>query len=335
MKRDARKNKYIEYDYEAAYTEQIEKLEQDQIERLIRKGYVIYATKEIRSGSQLEVEIYPEFTREQKKEIPQAALEKRRARQKNLNERNSRKACERLINTNFGDGDIWATLTYDKDNVPESMEEATKDIQNYIKRLNYARRKQGLDNVAFVRVVENNEGSGRWHHHLILRGDMSMDLVEDTWKKASRNTVRRIKSDDDGITGMAIYITKEKKAAGQKKWASSKGLKKPETTKNHYKFKNKNVKGMVRDRDSIKPELLKWYGDKYEYSHAEVRYNDVNGRFYINARLHRQPERTGKWKTGRKNRAGGRGGGSRTARQRKREEDGSAGGSSGRRSRSR
>ena len=290
MKRKARKNKYIEYDYEAAYTEQIEKLEQDQIERLIRKGHVIYATKEIRSGGQLEVEIYPEFTREQKKEIPPSALEKRRERQKNLNERNSRKACERLINTNFGDGDIWATLTYDKDHVPETMEEATRDIQNYIKRLNYARAKQGLDNVAFVRVVENNEGKGHWHHHLILRGDMSMDLVEDTWKKASRNTVRRIKSDDDGITGMAIYITKEKKAAGQKKWASSKGLKKPEISKNHYKFRNRTIKDMVRDRDSIKPELLKRYGDKYEYAHAEVRYNDFNGRFYISARLHMKRE---------------------------------------------
>lgn len=288
MKRRRRKSKYIEYDYEAAYNKQVALLEADQIERLIKSGHVVYATKEIRSGSQLEVEIYPEFTREQKNEIPRAALEARRNAQKNLNEKNSRKKCERTINCNFGDGDIWCTLTYDPENVPEDIDRATKDITNYIKRLNRARKKLGLENTKYVRVIENNEGNGHWHHHLILSGDMSLDLVEDTWKLGGRNHTRRLKTDDDGLTGMASYITKEKKQPGQKKWAASKGLKKPEESKNHYKFKNRIVKEMVRDRDNIEPAMLKWFGSEYEFSHAEVRCNEVNGRFYISARLHRK-----------------------------------------------
>ena len=172
-----------------------------------------------------------------------------------------------------------------------------KNMQNYIRRLNYQRKKRGLKNARYVYTTEGTQ-EGRFHHHIVMDGDIDMDTVEELWIKGRRNQVRRLDKDEDGLTGMAKYITKEKKKKSQKKWTPSKGLKKPEEKVNHYKF-------------------------------------NVNGRFYINARLHRQPERTGKWKTGRKNRAGGRGGGSRTARQRKREEDGSAGGSSGRRSRSR
>lgn len=276
---------YIDYDYEAAYTEQIEKLEADQIQRLIRSGHSVYATKEIRSGDQLEVEIYPEFTKEQRHLIPKAALEKRQRAQRNLDEKNSRKACERKINANFGDKDIWATLTYDEDKHPESMAEATRDIENYLRRLNYARKKLGLGKVDYIRVVEEG-GNGHWHHHLILRGDMSMDLVEEVWKKGGRNHTRRIQRDDDGLTGMAKYITKEKKNPGQKKWACSKGLKEPEITKNHYKFRKKAVDQMARDRDQIEPMMLTRYGDQYEYARAEVRYNEFNGRIYIAARLH-------------------------------------------------
>lgn len=285
MSRKRRKTRYIDYDYEAAYTEQIEKLEEDQIQRLIRRGYVIYATKEIRAGDQLEVEIYPEFTRQQKNLIPKAALEKRRRAQKNLDEKNSRKACERKINANFGDGDIWVTLTYDPDKRPETMEEATRDIENYLRRLNYQRKKLGLGKVDYVRVVE--EGSnGHWHHHLVLRGDMSMDLVEEVWKKGGRNHTRRIQRDDDGLTGMATYITKEKKKPGQKKWACSKGLKEPEISKNHYKFRKKAVDQMIRDQGQVEPLMMQRYGDKYEYSRSEVKYNEFNGRCYIAVRMH-------------------------------------------------
>ena len=302
--RKRRKKAVIEYDYEAAYNKALEDLEEDQVQRILQgsRKATVYATKEIRAGDQLEVEIYPEFVRGQQAEIPPTAAqkEKHRKAQWNLNEKNSRKQCERVINANFGDRDIWATFTYTDADMPATMEEALKNMQNYIRR------------------------------------DIDMDTVEELWIKGRRNQVRRLDKDEDGLTGMAKYITKEKKKKSQKKWTPSKGLKKPEEKLNHYKFKAKDVREMAADSSCIRDKMARWYGQQgYTFAKAEVRYNDVNGRFYINARLHRQPERTGKWKTGRKNRAGGRGGGSRTARQRRREEDGSAGGSSGRRSRSR
>lgn len=293
MKRSKR-NRYIEYDYEAAYNEQIEKLEEDQIKRYLKNGGSVYATKEIYAGDQLEVEIYPEFTREQKDEIPSEALKRRtREAKRNLNEKNSRKECERKVNANFGDHDIWATLTYDDDHLPETFEQAQRDIRNYIRRLNDKRKKLGLNNTAFVRVIEgdaDNPETDRLHHHIILSGDISLELVEDTWNGGGRNTVRRCVSDEAGLTGLAKYITKENKKKGQKKWTCSKGLKDPEIHKNHYKFKKRTIEQMIRDRDQIKPELLKRYGDKYEFNNGDVRYNKFNGKFYISARLHLKPE---------------------------------------------
>lgn len=283
---------YIPYDYEAAYTDQLDKLsEQEIIDRCWKKEKVIYATKEIRSGDQLEIEIYPEFTRKQIGRIPSEAMraKNRKARQ-NLNEKNSRKMCERVINCNFTNKDIWATFTYDEDHVPGSMEEASRDMQNYIRRLNSRRKKQGLPNVRYVYTTEVSE-KGRYHHHIVMDGDMSLDEVEDTWTKGCRNQVRRLSKDKDGLTGMAMYITKEKKGKGQKKWTSSRGLKKPEEKKNHYKFTKKDVQMAAVYADSLREKMDRWYGaEGYAFSSVRVTYNGVNGGIYVHARMHLRKE---------------------------------------------
>lgn len=293
-----RKNKkYIEYDYVAAYDRQLHSLEEANLQRMLTEGKVksIYATKEIRAGEQLEVEIYPEFSRSQRSEIPKDGLkDKRRQAQRNLNEKNSRKECERLILENFGDDDIWATFTYSNVNMPESFEQAYRDITNYIKRLNRIRKKKGLPNLRYIYTTECSE-KGRWHHHIVMDGDMNLDAVEATWHLGGRNQVRRLEKDENGLSGMANYITKEKRHNGgkyQKAWRSSKNLRKPKVDRNHYKFKQKDVDEVVTGRSPLEDKLNKWYSAQgYKMNSFEVRYNIFNGRFYISARLHRLPKR--------------------------------------------
>lgn len=292
-----RKNVYVPYDYEAAYQHQADMEDEYTVQQMLKgkSKKTIYATKEIRSGEQLEVEIYPEFTKRQTEEIPTEGMKKKqRQAQRNLNEKNSRKQCERVINANFGDRDIWATFTYTDDEMPETMERAERDMKNYIRRLNYQRKKQGLKNTRYVYVTECSD-KGRFHHHIVLDGDMSMDAVEETWKLGRRNQVRRLNKDENGLVGMAKYITKEKKAKSQKKWKASKGLKQPEEKVNHYKFRKKDVDEVIRNHNCLKDKLLKWYGQEgYIYTSQEIRYNDFNGRYYIYARLRKQIERSGK-----------------------------------------
>ena len=302
MAKKKKKASYVQYDYEAAYIHQLEMMDEYFIEQMLKgkRAKNVYATKEIKAGEQLEVEIYPEFTRKQKNEIPSAALKKRqRQAQKNLNEKNSRKQCERVINENFGDDDLWATFTYTDEQMPASMEVAQKNMQNYIRKLNYHRKKQGKENARYVYVTECSE-KGRWHHHIVLDGDIDMDTVESLWTKGDRNEVRRLDKDENGLSGMAKYITKEKKGKGQKKWTPSKNLRKPSERVNHYKFKQKDVNAAAKNANELKPMLEKWYAkDGYTFTEAEIRFNDFNGRFYIYARMRRPKKRReneGKWK---------------------------------------
>lgn len=243
-RRRRKKNVYVEYDYEEAYQKQIENLEEDIIKRMMdgKKIKYVYATKEIKAGEQLEVEIYPEFTRKRVEEIPEEGRRKKdRQAQRNLNEKNSRKQCERVINENFGDRDIWATFTYSAEYTPASMKVAKSHMQNYIRRLNYQRKKRGLPNARYVYVTEQGD-KGRWHHHIVLDGDMDMDTVESLWTYGKRNQVRRLQKDENGLVGMAKYVSKPKgkgkdseEGKYKKIWTSSKNLKKPDEHKNHYK----------------------------------------------------------------------------------------------------
>jgi hypothetical protein len=312
-----RKAVYIEYDYEAAYQKALTDMEEDNMERMLKEGRVrsLYATKEIRAGEQMDVEIYPEFRKNEREQIPDEAKKARqRKAQRNLNEKNSRKECERTINANFGNDDIWGTLTYTDDNMPNSMKEAQHDMTLYIGRLNYERKKMGLAKLRYVYVTECSD-KGRWHHHFVCDGDMGLEAVEEKWKKGRRNQVRRLQKDEHGLSGMANYITKQKHPEKkgkepkpvekyQKAWKASKGLKKPEVKKNHYKFKQKDVDEIVTGRCDLEDKLKKWYAaDGYKLTSYEVRYNNMNGRFYIYAKMYK-PEEGGQKKSGKqKNKA--------------------------------
>lgn len=304
-KRESKKRRraaLIPYDYEAAYQEMLDKLSEAGIRKLLDAGKLksIYATKEIRAGEQLEVEIYPQFTKAQKQEIPLEGLKKKNPKaQRDLNERNSRKQCERIINANFDDGDIWATFTYTDENKPLSMQVAKKNMQRYIARLNYWRKKKALPPAKYVYVIECSS-KGRWHHHIVMDGELDMDSVERLWTLGRRNEVRRLKKDENGLVGMAVYITKPKAQEGkyQKSWTPSKGLKKPEEKVTHYKFKQKDVEEVVRGKESMEDKLEKWYGEEgYLFTSCEIRYNSHNMRFYLYARMRKQEQKEKKKKT--------------------------------------
>lgn len=297
-RRRRKKNVYVEYDYEEAYQKQIENLEEDIIKRMMdgKKIKYVYATKEIKAGEQLEVEIYPEFTRKRVEEIPEEGRRKKdRQAQRNLNEKNSRKQCERVINENFGDRDIWATFTYSAEYTPASMKVAKSHMQNYIRRLNYQRKKRGLPNARYVYVTEQGE-KGRWHHHIVLDGDMDMDTVESLWTYGKRNQVRRLQKDENGLVGMAKYVSKPKgkgkdseEGKYQKIWTPSKNLKKPDEHKNHYKTKQSHVDKMVNGILPVQEHLNKWYASEgYEYTESVIKYNKWNGQYYIYARMRKQ-----------------------------------------------
>lgn len=287
---------FIPYDYEAAFNKNIDELHEFFIEQLLKNRYkCVYALKEITAGKQFDIEIYPEFSKME--DVPREGRKHDNSKaQKNLNSKNASKYLTRLINENFGEDDIWLTLTYARGKEPGTMKQAIRNMQNFIKRINYQRKKKGLPPAKYIYVTEfTPDGKIRWHHHLIMDGLMDRDTVEPVWRKGKRNESRYLDPDEYGLTGMAIYVTKEKdRKKGEKRWNSSKGLKqfrvrkvhskRPEASRGSYKPISRYINEFVQNRAVLEEQIKRWYPDKI-FMDSEVYYNDFNGMFYIRARM--------------------------------------------------
>ena len=282
---------YDNYDYEEAYQKQIDTLEEWELERLMQTGKVncLYRTTTIKSRNEksgaemLESMVYPSFPN--REDVPKTAKKRETGQaQKNLNDKNARRYLIRLANINFSKGDIWATFGWNDDNMPEDEERAEKDIKNFIARINYRRRKAGLENAKYI-YIPAIDGYARPHFHILISGDgMDRDELEDLWTKCERKNTRRVKPDDDFlITGIATYITQN--PHGTKRWRSSKNLKKPDApTRSYRKFSRKKVNGMARDFEELKAQMEKAYPG-FKFLDAEVKHNDKVAAFYIYARM--------------------------------------------------
>lgn len=191
-----------------------------------------------------------------------------------------------LVNANFGEGDLWCTFTYDQDHLPEDPNEADKIFTNFIRRINRRRKKAGKENVKYICVTEFSEDPDkgiRCHHHVIMSGDVDRDELESIWKHGKRNQTRRISPDPEtNIAGIVNYISKDPK--GRKRWRASKNLNKYTVTKSVCRFGKRTAEKMATDRDYLERRIMKEYPG-YKFIDAQVRINDINGGFYIYARM--------------------------------------------------
>lgn len=209
-----------------------------------------YREKKIISGDYFESEIFiksdieKKQTRKQKESLSTI-------KQQNLNDKNAKKYATRLINTNFTDDDIALTITYRDDTLPETAEEARKDVVNFIRRLKRKRKELELSELKYIAVIEFKEQTDtgkavRIHHHLVLSGGMDRKVVQKTWKKGRAN-VKDLQADEFGYEGLARYMTKDPK--GKRRWTSSKNLKKPKVRVNDHKFSKRAVENMAKSPD--------------------------------------------------------------------------------------
>ncbi len=281
---------YDNYDYEEAYNKQLEQLEEWEYERLLKEGKIqcLYRTSTIKSKNiesghvLLESQIYPSFYK--RADVPRTKNKASKPSQKNLNEKNAKRTLIRLVNINFGQGDLWCTFGWDNQYLPKDEKRARKDISNFIARINRRRKKAGQPNIKYIYILAF-DGYKRPHFHMIMTGKgIDRDKLEELWGKCDRPNTRRIKPDDDFLlTGLATYITQN--PHGKKRWCSSKNLKKPpKPTKSYSKFKKRTVENMAKNYEQLKHELEKKY-EGYKFLDAEVKYNGITAAFYIYARM--------------------------------------------------
>lgn len=280
-----RKKYYDNYDYEEAYNEQIEKLEEAEAERITKKGKGAgYRTTTTEAGRMIEVDIYPTFNVRHDMPRTKRGRESRPA-QKNLNDKRARRYLNQLASANFGKGDLWGTFTYRAGEEPESIDDAEKKFGNFIRRINRRRKRAGKENIKYIYVTEWEDGEKgvRCHHHAILSGDVDRDEIEQLWYHGDRTETKRLAPDPDThIAGLVHYITKDPK--GKKRWKTSKGLKKPTITRSYSKFGKTKVRKMACDYTLLESELKKKYKNA-RFVDAKVYQNEINGGFYIYARM--------------------------------------------------
>ncbi len=336
-KQDGRQHpSYKPYDYETAYNHTMDMLDEAEAMRLINElRCPVYATKTIKAGTKMDVEVYPEYTR-----LPAEIQREPKSReaQRNLNDANSRKACERLVNANFTERDCWLTLSYDdlhlpdcieraqKDaqnwikrvnrrraklghsparyvyviwltlsyddlHLPDCIERAQKDAQNWIKRVNRRRAKLGHSPARYVYVIEHGESQSkhrrvRCHIHVVMDGELPMEEALALWTCGQRNHARRLAFDENGLSGLAQYITKDSPTA-RKKWCASKGLRRPVEHKNHRTFRRRRVEKLALSPGLMCTEMEKQYPG-YWFIRGDVRWNGFNGQFYLSAKMRRR-----------------------------------------------
>ena len=97
-----------------------------------------------------------------------------------------------------------------------------------------------MPNAKYVYVTAYNpDAEIRWHHHVVMDGALDMETVEACWQQSSRNEVRHLQKDENGLSGIANYIVEEKnRIRSEKRWNSSQGLRDPRIRVVHSKLRH-------------------------------------------------------------------------------------------------
>lgn len=212
----------------------------------------------------MEVDIYPISEREHRASARSKQRQATRMVQANLNARNSARHLMQLVNTNFTDNDLHVVLPYFQRRLPATEDEAERDLDNWIRRVNYLRARRGYPPARVIAVTEHQEaGGGRkkvnFHHHVIISGDgLTRDELEAYWSDGRQKDLRkrqlcgyahsdRLRFDQDSLEGLANYLMKYPKR--KKRWRQSEGLKQPRRPRpNDSRYSRGKVARLARER---------------------------------------------------------------------------------------
>lgn len=261
---------------------------------MARKNFIrekkIYCGKEWLEVDIVPVTNMPEAGKGKKKESSQ--------KQKNLNDKRSKRRFVQIANTNFSEDDLHISATYNDKHLPMTLKEAEKNVHNYLDRVKRRMKKVTGQDLKYMLVTEytpdeeDEEKAVRIHHHIIINGGLSRDDLElmwsttrINWKKADDKEYRknidyigfvncdRLQPNENGIEGLVNYINKRKK--GCKKWSTSMNLEKPKERKNDHKYSFKKLRELAQTPEDKEVWRKQYKG--YEPTKIKFEYNDYTG----------------------------------------------------------
>jgi len=145
---------------------------------------------------------------------------KRRARKekqsseavKRFNEKLRREKLQVLILANFREGDLFVTLTYEKEKRPKDIEEAKENIRRLLRKLKGALRKLGHE-LKWISTTEIGS-KGACHHHLILTYHPGiLDMLRTFWVFSPTPKIEQLYR-DGAFARLSDYIVKTETKEG-------------------------------------------------------------------------------------------------------------------------
>ena len=171
-------------------------------------------------------------------------------------------------------------MTYQQQ--PESPEEAQRLLRNYIRRVQRARKKQGLPPLKYIAVTEKGSKNGRYHHHVTLSGGMDRDELEKLWGSGTR-TPAVCSSRRAALPGS---VTTSSRARSMLEHGTPRKTLSTEPKTRDGRISGKRAEELARDTTN-NAEYERLYPG-YFLADAGAWHNDVNGGKYIVARFYRR-----------------------------------------------
>ena len=286
-------------------------------------GVLMQRTKTVKAGPMAYVECYPVWEAKTAHAAKsEAKAERHRRAQERLNEKNAEKRLVRLVNENFGAGDLILTLEYAQGRGPQDEAQAMRDVQNYLRRIKGLREKKGLEAMRYVYVVEETQSEKygrRYHHHVIMSGGITRDEAEEKWLQRHGGfcNARAAQPNEKHLTGIACYFVRNKKnrcwekdgknpqaKAMRRRWNGSKNLRDPDekATTADKKISVRKAGRIAETMESFEhaKEILEKLYPGYELLEVSARRSKWTTGVYICAELRREerpPQRRGRGKT--------------------------------------
>lgn len=161
------------------------------------------------------------------------------------NELSSVRELARVLNCNFGAGDVHIVLKYPGDSLPKSYEDAEENLRKILARLRYEFKKQHKTNPKMVWVTANfsphRQSPARLHHHLVAEAD-AFDIIRKLWPEGLSAEFLDSRGDHSDLAGYLVANVEGRQ--NKKKWSCSRNMARPIYTDPK----------LVSDVEDIRPE---------------------------------------------------------------------------------